>query len=122
MSPARRFLFRLALESGSFVHNPDGLARRMPYRILRDWMAYAALEPFGEERADLRAGIVAATLANVHRGEKQKAFKPSDFMPKFGDAATPEHRQPTPEQLAQKVIAINRMLGGGFTDLRENRE
>ena len=51
---------------------------------LSEWLAYARIEPWGEERADLRAGIVAATTANCHRSSRTKAFKPDDFMPKFG--------------------------------------
>ena len=57
-------------------------------------MAYNAIEPFGEERADLRAGIVAATTANVWRGKKDKAFKPTDFMPYY----KPPQRQQTIEE------------------------
>jgi hypothetical protein len=53
----------------------------MPSAEFTEWKAYAALEPFGEARADLRSGIVAATLANIHRAKKTKAFKPHDFMP-----------------------------------------
>lgn len=44
-------------------------------------MAYYQLEPFGEERDDLRSGIIASTIANANRGKGQKPFKPSDFMP-----------------------------------------
>lgn len=47
---------------------------------LTEWLAYYSLEPFGEERADLRAGIVASTIA---RANGSKSAKPSDFMPKF---------------------------------------
>lgn len=47
------------------------------------WYAYARLEPFGETRADLRAGIISATFANANRREGSKPFKPADFMPKF---------------------------------------
>lgn len=122
MNPARRFLFRLALESGHWVYNPDALARRMPYRILREWQEYAILEPFGEERADLRAAIVATVIANVFRGKKQRPFKLSDFMPKFGGAAAAERRQPTPQQLTAKVFWINRILGGTFVDKRTPKE
>lgn len=56
---------------------------RVSSREFTDWQAFAELEPFGEERADLRAGIIASTLANVNRGRGTRAFKPSDFMPKF---------------------------------------
>lgn len=39
------------------------------------------LNPSGPERLDLAAGIVAATMANCHRGKDAEAFKPADFMP-----------------------------------------
>ena len=47
-----------------------------------EWAEYATLEPWGEVRADLRAGIVAAVTANVWRSKSTPA-KPSDFMPTF---------------------------------------
>jgi len=49
-----------------------------------EWQAYASIEPFGEERADLRSAIVACVIANSNRSKSQKAFKVKDFMPKFG--------------------------------------
>lgn len=39
------------------------------------------MSPFGDERADLQAGIIASTIANVNRGRNTTAFKPEDFMP-----------------------------------------
>ena len=50
---------------------------------LAEWQAYYNLEPWGEERADLRAGIVASTIANVFRGKGSPPKKPKDFMPDF---------------------------------------
>ena len=47
----------------------------------RAWQEYWSESPFGDERADVRAGIVASTIANVHRGRNQPPFKPQDFMP-----------------------------------------
>ncbi len=43
-------------------------------------MAYYQVEPFGEERADLRAGIVASTLININRRKGTKMSKPTDFL------------------------------------------
>lgn len=51
-----------------------------------EWRAYYDLEHLGEhpnERADLRAGIIAATIANVLRGKGGKTVAPADLMPKF---------------------------------------
>jgi hypothetical protein len=46
-------------------------------------MADAIVEPWGEERADLRMAIIATIFANAHRGPKQPPFAVADFMPKF---------------------------------------
>jgi hypothetical protein len=47
-------------------------------------MIYTTIEPFGEEAAFYRAGIVASTIANVHRDQKKRRepFAPTDFMPR----------------------------------------
>lgn len=61
----------------------DELLRRTSASELSEWMAFYALEPFGELRADARAGIVAATVANTARGAGDRAFAPADFMPDY---------------------------------------
>ena len=43
-------------------------------------MAYDNIEPFGDQRADLRAGIISSTIFNMGRGKKAKAMGPIDFM------------------------------------------
>ena len=45
-------------------------------------MAFAQLEPFGEQAAFWRAGMLASVIANVYRAKGKKAFKPEHFMPK----------------------------------------
>ena len=80
----------------------------MPYRIWQEWIAYSEVEPFGEWRADLRAGIIASTIANcLSRKKGRPAFKPSQFMPEF-------KRQgwPTVEELLKKVKWVNWLFGG----------
>jgi hypothetical protein len=46
-------------------------------------MALATIEPFGEVRGDLRAGIIASVVANVHRDGKKRPqpYSATDFMP-----------------------------------------
>ena len=61
----------------------EELGVRMSGREFVHWMAYYNMEPFGEMRADLRAGIIASTIANVNRGKRHAAFKPDQFMPEF---------------------------------------
>jgi hypothetical protein len=48
---------------------------------LTEWQAFDRMEPIGEFRADLRAGIVASTVANYGGRDIREARKPSDFMP-----------------------------------------
>lgn len=61
----------------------------MSWEQLQEWSHYDQLEPFGEQRADLRTGIIASTIANANRTKKTKPFKPSDFMPKFDEVKAP---------------------------------
>lgn len=53
-------------------------------------MAYYSVEPFGEERGDLRTGILASVIANVNRDRKKRSepYTPQDFMP-FAERPTP---------------------------------
>ncbi len=53
------------------------------------------MQPFGEQRADLRSAIVACTMANAWRGKNEKAYRPRDFMPFMDDRP----RQQTPEEM-----------------------
>ena len=51
---------------------------------LTEWYAFLHLEPIGELRADFRAGMVCATVANYAgktRTEDAPAAMPGDFMP-----------------------------------------
>lgn len=79
------------------------LLARMNSRELAEWMAYYRLEPFGELRADVRAGMVASTIANVHRQPGKAPFGPLDFL------AFPEPQpKAEPEDMNTKVKAIFR--------------
>lgn len=89
------------------------LLARIDSRELSEWMAYAALEPFGETRGDLRAGIVASVIANVHRGKGQKAFQPTDFLPEFG---RPERQGQSVEDQVRIAELLTAAFGG--TDKR----
>jgi len=60
----------------------DNVMSKVNSAQFSEWKAYARIEPFGEERADLRAGIIAATIANV-MSAKGKNYTAGDFMPDF---------------------------------------
>lgn len=91
---------------------------RIDSRELTEWFAYAQVEPFGEARADLRAGIVASTVANTARDTKkrQEPFKPSEFMPSF-EKESPE---PDSSRMLHMVEMLNAAMGG--KDLRVKSE
>ena len=48
---------------------------------MAEWEAFWRMEPWGEGRADLRAGIIASTVANTVRGKNTPPFRAVDFMP-----------------------------------------
>lgn len=55
----------------------------IPLPLFIEWMDYYELEPFGEERGDLRCAIIAQVIASCHAA-KGKRYKVADFMPSFG--------------------------------------
>ena len=74
------------------------------------WQRYAAVEPFGEDRADLRMGILASILANVNRDPKKRAraYTPRDFMPQFGPARHSAERHPMTHDEFQRFKSMAR--------------
>lgn len=61
------------------------------------WAEFYRQEPFGGERGDLQAGIVAATVANYAgrmRSEQSSAAQPLDFMPLL----KAQRQEPTPDE------------------------
>ena len=89
------------------------LLSRVSSRELSEWMVYYEQEPFGEERGDLRAGIVASTVANANRDPKKqkKPFTAQDFMPSF-EGGGRGAEGPGWERLLQKVKLLNAAFGG----------
>ena len=81
------------------------LQNRMDSREFAEWIAFTQLDPFTEERADLRAGIVASTFANANLGKNQQPFKPSDFMPKYGEQVKQEM---SPDDIWAKLMVFTR--------------
>ena len=104
--------FRLALHLG--LPNPDAMRASMPYRTWQGWIEYDQIEPFGEERADLRIAQLAAIMANAWRKKGSRRYKIRDFMFDFG-----LRRGKTPDELAQQVFTLNKALGGTFIDKRK---
>lgn len=83
----------------------DGMLAEMTSSQFAEWLAFARVEPFGEARADLRAGIVASTIANIHKAKGRKPYSPQDFMPDF----EPEDEAAAVARMKARVMAA---LGG----------
>jgi hypothetical protein len=77
---------------------------------LSAWFAYYRLEPWGEERADLRSAIVASNVANSNRDPRKRPepYAPADFMP-FG------------KRNDDKPDAVIGRIKRGFKQLKEQR-
>ena len=67
-----------------------------------EWIAYYVLEPWGAMRDDDRAGVVAATMANLW-STGSKRYGPQDFLP----------RHETPKVMSAKAIYSGMALAFG---------
>ena len=68
--------FRLCLALGEL--HPDILLAKLTHSQWMEWVAYAKLEPFGEDRADLRNAILCDLTA---RANGSKSSKIEQYMP-----------------------------------------
>lgn len=87
----------LALQLGRTLHE---LAETMTAEEFGLWAALYAADPWGEQRADLRAGIVAATVANyagMQRSKQAGPARPTEFMP-YVEREDAVQRDPDPMQ------------------------
>lgn len=86
------------------------LLARTDSRELTEWVAYEQLTgPLGFRRADVHAGIIAATIHNVNVGKKGRKAKPDDYIPQWG------RRSQSWEEQLRAIRAINRQMGGTET-------
>lgn len=78
------------------------------------WKAFYLLEPFGTAREDERAGVIAATVANVFRPKNRPAIKPEKFFPRHKRRVVQDW-----EDMLALVEGLNIAMGG--KDLRKKR-
>jgi hypothetical protein len=72
---------------------------RITSRELTEWQAFYSIEPFGEERAEMRNGMLIASMANLWRGKDTRPYRPEDFM------LFRERVEPSPAGLKDKILA-----------------
>jgi hypothetical protein len=87
----------------------------MPQRVYREWMIYAEMEPWDEQRADWRAAMVASTVYAVHRTKKSPRRKLKDFLPSFKRGAGKPRTKQQAANLMRNMIAL---YGGSVQDNR----
>lgn len=69
-----------------------------------EWMVYSELEPFGTVQEDLRAGMIAATIANFFawafgKKKRKKPYKAEDFIPDYLADPKQKNKKQTVEEM-----------------------
>ena len=86
---------------------------RCDAREFAEWMAFYRLEPWGEQRGDLRIGILAAVVANMFRKKGRRALQPVDFMPKFEKKWLPMTTGEMYDKFKGIATRYGRVIGAG---------
>lgn len=83
---------------------------------LREWEAFAELEPFGPRREDARAAQTSFMLAELHRDRKKRRrpYVLEDFVLDHGDER-PQRRRPRKSWRAMRAIGAMMAAAGGAT-------
>lgn len=83
-----------------------------------EWDAFYSIEPFGEAREDIRAGIIASVISNSFErlfSSYLKNYKPHfskvrDFMPKFEESQDSQKMQMAQAKAAQVAFGLRAMV------------
>lgn len=89
--------------------------REIGSREFTEWMAFYSVEPFGPERLDLAAGIIAASYYETKRDPKKrsKPFTFKDFIPRYAWEDEAESAPEVPQEvLTEKIMGLFRSFGG----------
>lgn len=84
------------------------MLERLTSRQVAEWHEYYNIEPWGWRQDWLRAGLVTATIANVHRKKGKPAIKPEDCIPKEIEAPKPVRKQTQDEMIAARDSLLAR--------------
>ena len=69
------------------------MLEQIPWDLFCEWRSFYEQAPWGDLRDDMRSGIIASTIANVHRDSKKRptAYRPDDFMPFLKESQATSH-------------------------------
>lgn len=96
-------MFSLALRMGRTVRE---LLDSLDAAEFQEWLAYYGLDPWTEDRGDLRAGIIASTVVQALGGKAKAA----DFIPTYGPP--PERAPMTDDQMWDQAVKLAAMFRG----------
>lgn len=96
-------MFRLAGHLGRTVGE---LEVSLSSRELSEWIAYSALEPFGQDRTDDGFRLLASMLFNTNRGKGARALAPGDFLKTLHDM------RPKPKKPGELAAALKAAFAG----------
>lgn len=82
------------------------MLREISVHEFREWQAYYKIEPFGEERQDLRIASIVATILNVVRKKGKAPIRIRDAMIRFGEPVAKKARP------WQQLKAIGKAIAG----------
>lgn len=108
LAPIAAAFWIVALASNVRLHVWGGGTPPISAEELSEWIALYRLEPWGEERADMRAALIASIIANANRDPKKRPqpYTIKDFMLQF---EPPE--PPSPEEVWAKIEAWAKAMG-----------
>jgi hypothetical protein len=83
------------------------MLREITWRQFLEWQAFFVLEPFDEDRADIRIASVVQALLNINRDRKKrkKPYTLEDARVWFGDTPRPKREA----QTWQQMLAVTKM-------------
>ncbi|HEY3432551.1 MAG TPA: hypothetical protein VGK09_08385 [Rhodocyclaceae bacterium] len=92
-------LFRLALALGRTVSELSAPGV-LSHAEFVQWCQFYNQEPWGKYQDDLRTGVIASTVANVHSlfATGEAKWRPSDFMPKV------EEPEPQQQEVEERTL------------------
>ena len=98
----------LALGYGSV----ESLLYNLSYSELLDWQAYYSIEPFPEEREDIRNGLLMSLFHNMWRSEDTQAKDFTEFVPDYWNMEDAvETKKQAPDEMLQTAMMINAAFG-----------
>lgn len=96
-------MYRLAFA----LHRPVEEIEKMPSWRLTEYLAFASIEPIGDQRRDLQNAVLCATVHNSGFGATHSR-SPKDFLPRYGVSKEQLDRE-REEELERKFTAFAMM-------------